>query len=268
MYVRLAFAVAAHLEPEILLVDEVLAVGDAAFQKKCLGKMGDISREGRTVVVISHNMPVIINLCQRALLLDEGRTVAAGIPMEVVQKYLSAHRSTGGEVVWPDPASAPGNEIVRLHGVRVLQEGSDQATADVDISKDVLIQISFWNLREGAQLYSAIWLKDQVGTFVLASANLGSMVLAPDPWHGRPYPTGLFQSVCRIPGNFLNEGSYSVTAIVGKEPTDTQILQDQIISFQVNDTGEMRKEFLGHWVGCVRPKLAWSTRHVGTSKAA
>ena len=268
MYVRLAFAVAAHLEPEILLVDEVLAVGDVGFRKKCLSKMGDIGREGRTVLLVSHNMPSIVNLCQRAILLNAGKVVKDGRSDEVVQHYLATARSAGGEVVWPDPAQAPGNDIVRLHAVRILQDGIDGPTADVDISKEVLIQITYWNLREGELLYPAIWLRDKVGTFVLSSSNARSVSLTEDTWSRRPYPKGLFQSGCRIPGNFLNEGLYSITAIVGRGTSNTQVLEDYVLSFHVHDTGEMRKEYFGGWIGTVRPRLAWHTEFVGHAEVA
>ncbi len=272
MLVRLGFAVAAHLEPEILLVDEVLAVGDIEFQKKCLSKMGDIGREGRTVLLVSHNMPSIANLCQRAILLDDGKVVKDGQVAEVVQYYLATARSVGGEVVWPDPAQAPGNDIVRLHAVRILQDGIEGPRTEVDISKETLIQISYWNLQDGALLYPAVTLKDQMGTSVFATSNFKSISLTEDPWCGRPYPCGLFQSVCCIPGNFLNEGLYSVTAIVGKAIFDTQIMKDRVVSFHVYDTGEMRKEFHGGWDGVVRPKLAWHTEciepTVGTTECA
>ena len=268
MYVRLAFAVAAHLDPEILVVDEVLAVGDAEFQKKCLGKMGDIGREGRTVLLVSHNMPSIINLCQRAILLNAGKVVVDGAAAEVVKHYLATARSAGGEVVWPDCAKAPGNDIVRLHAVRILQDGIDGPTADVDISKEVLIQITYWNLRDGVLLFPNIWLRDQMGTFVLSSSNAKSVSLTKDVWNGRPHPIGLFQSVCRIPGNFLNEGLYSVTAILGKGISDTQVLEDYVVSFDVHDTGEMRKEYYGGWLGVVRPHLAWHTEYFGPAMEA
>lgn len=263
MDVRLAFSIAAHLEPEILLVDEVLAVGDVAFQKKCLGKMGEVAKEGRTILYVSHNMPSIVNLCQRAILLSKGKIVSDGKSAEVVQRYLTTVRSLDGEVIWPDPTQAPGNDIVRLHAVRILQDGTDGSTADVDISKEVLIQIDYWCLQEGAPLYSSIWLRDRVGTPVLSSDNAKSVSLTKDPWYGRPHPRGLFQSVCRIPGNFLNDGLYSVTVILGKVPNDTLVLEDYVVSFRVHDTGEMRKEYLGHWIGTVRPRLAWHTKYIG-----
>ena len=264
MYVRLAFAVAAHLEPEILLVDEVLAVGDTEFQKKCLGKMGDMGQEGRTVLIVSHNMPSIVNLCQRAILLNGGRIEADGQAAEIVQRYLTTAPSAGGEVVWPDSAQAPGNEIARLLAVRILQDGIDGPTADVSISEDVFVQISYRNLQDGTELYASIWLRDKMGTDVLASSNAKSVSLTEDPWYGRPHPPGLFQSVCRIPGNFLNEGLYNISVIVVNEATRTRIVEDYVLSFDVHDTGEMRKEHTGgQWLGVVRPRLAWSTEYFG-----
>jgi lipopolysaccharide transport system ATP-binding protein len=266
MYVRLAFAVAAHLEPEILLVDEVLAVGDAEFQKKCLGKIGEVAKGGRTVLVVSHSMPLIINLCQHAVLLSAGEKVASGFVSDVVKHYLSEARSAGGEVVWTDPSEAPGNDLVRLQAVRILQDGVNGSTADVDISKEVLIEISYWNLRDGLKIYPAIWLRDHMGTLVLSSTNANSISLTKDPWWDSPHPKGLFESFCRIPGNFLNEGIYSVAAILGLPPANTQVLKDYVLSFTVHDTGEMRKEYYGGWGGTVRPRLAWSTDFVGNGK--
>ncbi|GAF72221.1 unnamed protein product, partial [marine sediment metagenome] len=258
MYVRLAFAVAAHLEPEILLVDEVLAVGDVEFQKKCLGKMECMGREGRTVVFISHNMPSIVNICQRVILLNEGEVIKDGRVAEVVPQYLTMARSTGGEVVWPDPEQAPGNDLVRLHKVCVLQDGVGGPTADIDISKDVTIQISYWNRCEGVSLYAALILKDQMGTSVLASNNHRSVSLTVDPWNGRPHPKGLFQSSCSIPGNFLNNGRYSVSVFVGKGISDTQAFMEDAVSMYVHDTGEIGKEYFGSWAGMmIRPRLAW-----------
>jgi len=266
MYVRLAFAVAAHLDPEILIVDEVLAVGDAQFQKKCLGKMGDVRKDGTTILIVSHNIAVINNLCNRAVLLDAGRVEADGPAAEVSQRYLSGSQNSSGQAVWVDPSKAPGNERVRLHSVRILQEGTEGPTAEVDITREVLIEISYWNLKAGELLYAAIWLRDHQGTFVLASDSHRHVSLNDDAWQDRPHPAGLFRSVCTIPGNFLNEGLYSVSAIVGSGAADTQVLEDYAVSFHVHDSGEMRKAYYGEWLGTVRPKLAWSTEFEENSK--
>ena len=143
MYVRLGFAIAAHLDPDVLIVDEVLAVGDADFQKKALGKMENVSHgEGRTILFVSHNMSSIINLCNRAILLNEGKIVADGKADKVVRQYLSTGDATDGEVVWANPDDAPGNESVRLYSVKILQDGVDGPAEVVNISKEIKIEIT------------------------------------------------------------------------------------------------------------------------------
>src|SRR5438094_366500 len=138
MYTRLAFAVAAHLEPEILLVDEVLAVGDARFQKKCLNKMHDVGHQGRTVLFVSHNMPAITRLCARTILLDEGSVLHDGPSHQVVSAYLNSGLGTTAAREWPDPAKAPGGEVARLRAVRVRTE-EGRITDVVDIRRPVRI---------------------------------------------------------------------------------------------------------------------------------
>jgi len=131
MYVRLAFAVAAHLEPEILIVDEVLAVGDAAFQKRCLGKMETIGRSGRTVVFVSHSMPTVTRLCSRAILLDGGHVVADGPTESIVARYLQADLGTTARREWPEPGSRPGDDVARLRSVTVVgADGQPVEAAD------------------------------------------------------------------------------------------------------------------------------------------
>lgn len=266
MYLRLAFSVAAHMEPDILLVDEVLAVGDVAFQKKCLGKMDEVGQQGRTVMVVSHNMPSIVNLCSRAILLSEGRIELEGAADEVVQHYLATARSRGGEVVWPEPESAPGNQLARLHAVRLFQEGSDEPTADVDIAKEICIEISYWCLSENTQLYTSMWLCDKIGSVVLASSNSSSSTIGEDEWYERPFPCGLYRTQCRIPGNFLNDGLYSINALVLKVHNQVLAREDSVLSFFVHDTGVMRGEYFGTWLGAVRPRLAWCTEQLNSSK--
>ena len=143
MYVRLAFAVAAHLEPEILIVDEVLAVGDAQFQKKCLGKMGEVARIGRTVLFVSHNMAAVKSLCTRAVLLEEGQLRLMGDVGAVVLDYIQASFETGPEHVWEDPASAPGNEHVRLEHVRVRPPDSESV---LTVDSGAVVEVGFFNV--------------------------------------------------------------------------------------------------------------------------
>lgn len=258
MYVRLAFAVAAHLDPEVLLVDEVLAVGDMGFQKKCLGKMDEVSRQGRTVLIVSHNMPVITNLCRRAILLHDGRIVGEGAPHEVVERYLSSDVDTGCSRTW-DPADAPGDEKARLRSVRILQPGREEVAEEVDISRDVEIEISYECLRQGARIYHSIWLHDHLGTAVLASSNAKGFTVSPDEWYDREHSEGVYRSVCRIPANFLNDISYHLTVILAEMPDRIITRRERVLSFNVVDTGEMRSEYYDKMLGVVRPRLDWRT---------
>jgi lipopolysaccharide transport system ATP-binding protein len=145
MYLRLAFAVAAHLEPEILVVDEVLAVGDAAFQKKCLGTMGSVAHAGRTVLFVSHNMPAIRSLCHRAILLQAGRQAMSGSATSVVASYLAAGAEAPSERVWRDVQAAPGNAKARVHAVRVRDANGDLAM-QIAIDSEMTIEVEYWTL--------------------------------------------------------------------------------------------------------------------------
>ncbi|MEO7296341.1 MAG: polysaccharide ABC transporter ATP-binding protein, partial [Candidatus Limnocylindria bacterium] len=144
MQVRLGFAVAAHLDPEILFIDEVLAVGDADFQKKCLGKMSELGKGGRTIMFVSHSMPAMLRLCERAILLDQGAVVAAGPTHEVVRVYLESDLGRTSERRWDDPSTAPGNEIARLRSVRVIPTHGGRAD-EVDVSESIDIEVEYWS---------------------------------------------------------------------------------------------------------------------------
>ncbi|MDD4972254.1 MAG: ABC transporter ATP-binding protein [Paludibacter sp.] len=260
MQVRLAFSVAAHLEPEILLVDEVLAVGDIDFQKKSIGRMQEVRSKGRTVIFVSHNLASIANLCDRVILLEAGRIIANGSVSEVIGQYLKKDKTEMGAAAWNDPSTAPGNERVRLKSVRIYQDNKNVITPDVDISKDINIEISFWNFGHNLKLYSNIWLTNEMGIRVLSSTNHRSISLTPDQWSSKEYPKGLYRSVCTIPGNFLNDGQYNICAIIGKDNFQAQVLAEDVVSFLVHDTGRMSKEYTGSWKGVVvRPLLAWHT---------
>jgi len=264
MYVRLAFAVAAHLEPEILVIDEVLAVGDAEFQKKCLGKMGEVASEGRTVLVVSHNMGAILNLCQNTILLNQGKLIKAGNTEEVVRYYLASNNKKDEVSAWNEPEKAPGNKIFRLHAVRINSDGAYKT--DVAIDKDIQIEVEYWILQPGTISHTSIHLLDKLGTVVLASTNFPSASIKPDQWFDKPHPVGLFKTSCTIPANFLNEGIYSIHVILLSNKGADEVFVKDVTSFTVYETGEMRKEYTGVWIGVVRPKLAWKTELLNSSK--
>lgn len=254
MGVRLAFAIAAHLEPDVLLVDEVLAVGDYEFQKKCLKKMDKVSHEGRTVLFVSHNMDTMAKLCNRAILLDSGKIVAEGPTADVIERYIGLRKEIGSEINWEDPVSAPGDATAKLKKVRILSE-QGELSSKLDIDKDIFIELFYWNLIKGAKLLPSIRLINNEGITVLTAIDMVS--------YGCPREEGLFRSVCRIPGNFLNQGCYFVDVIIAGSAgiMNEHISEQQLISFDVAEPGAMRKEYSGDWVGVVRPKLDWRTEY-------
>ena len=152
MYVRLAFAVAAHLEPEILVVDEVLAVGDAQFQKKCLGKMEEVGKEGRTVLFVSHNMTALKSLCSRAMLLDEGNMVVEGETQAVVNHYLQNMTNSVLEQVWENRETAPGNDKVRLRSARIIINDEEHHENVIRVDTPLKIEFECWNLLQEVEL--------------------------------------------------------------------------------------------------------------------
>ena len=254
MYVRLAFAVAAHLEPEILLVDEVLAVGDAAFQKKCLGKMGEVSKDGRTILFVSHNMVAIQGLCRRVIWLNDGKVEKDASPAEVISSYLKVPCSSKTHQLWEDVSSAPGNEKVRIGCVRIRAQNGE-GPEDITIQAPLTIEIEYWNLKSGAHLNLSMGLFNEEGVRVLNTVPIDEPV-----WHGRAFPAGLFKSVCQIPGNLLNDGIYRLLLLVVQDQGTVIYLHEDILVFEVRDVvDENRGGWYGKWPGAVRPNLVWST---------
>lgn len=257
MYLRLAFAVAAHLEPEILLVDEVLAVGDAEFQKRCLGRMEEIGTSGRTVLFVSHSMPGVLRLCDRVILLDAGGVVADGAAQQVIRTYLDSELGSAAERQWEDPNKGPGDDLVRLNSVRVL--AADSVTEEVDIRRPMDLEVRYWqlaaehDLRPSAQLH----FTNEDGVLLFISRDAVNI-----RWRQSPRRPGLVTTTCRIPGNFLAEGRiYVMVAVTSINPTRVHVLEKDVVSFQVVDRSQgdgVRGEWASEYPGVVRPMLDWS----------
>ena len=246
MYVRLAFAVAAHLEPEILLVDEVLAVGDASFQKKCLGKMGQVSREGRTILFVSHNVAAVKALCSKAVLMRDGAITASGTVGDVVDDYFLGIAPGARAKEWRDPATAPGNENVRISYVRIIPpEGKPTITIDTG----VLIEIGFDNLREDINLDCTVYLSSSDGVLIFESGHIISS--DGDSRHGSYHLTG------RIPAHLLNAGRYSLSLVFGKDQRYVLFRMDDAVFFEVENTSTGRCANMGVAPGIIRPMLSW-----------
>jgi lipopolysaccharide transport system ATP-binding protein len=255
MYLRLAFAVAAHLEPDILIVDEVLAVGDASFQKKCLNKMEDVGNEGRTVLFVSHDMSAITRLCRRSILLGAGRKVHDGPAHQVVSEYLRSGLGTTSVREWQDIRRAPGDEVMRLRRVRVCSE--DGLTIEtVDIRRPFGIEVVFEVLEPDHALTPNLHLFNEEGVCVFVSSDMNS------DWRSRPRPVGEHVSTMWVPGNFLAEGGFTVRAAVSTmDPLQVHADEVDAVAFHVVDTLEgdsARGDFAGPMPGVVRPLLLWT----------
>jgi lipopolysaccharide transport system ATP-binding protein len=261
MYVRLAFAVAAHMETEILLIDEVLAVGDTVFQKKCLGKINEVAKEGRTVLFISHNMAALTRLCQRGLVLDAGAAVLDSNIFEATSCYLHSDVGTSAERFWNNVEHAPGNAIAKLRSVRVLSDGV--ASNTIDIRRPVTIEMEYWNFKPNAKLIEVFSFIDEQGIIAFVSADFEDL-----KWDAKPKTAGLFRARCTVPGNLFAEGQLRVVAEVstGEPYYEIHFLEFDSVSFQVIDTGgsgSVRSGWGRPIPGVVRPMLQWQREYLG-----
>jgi lipopolysaccharide transport system ATP-binding protein len=256
MKVRLGFAVAAFLEPEILLIDEVLAVGDAEFQKRCLGKMSEIGQGGRTIVFVSHSMPAILRLCDRAILLDHGRVVVHGPTHEVVRAYLETDTGRTSRRLW-DRSTAPGDDVARLRSVMVVTDRGDPGD-EIDIRESFQIETVYSSGEPGSLRPMVIlhFYNDE-GTCLFLTNNSVNL-----EWRSTPRTRGFVRSTVRIPGNFLAEGRVTVTAeVTSKDSAIVHTKEADAIAFQVVDRSDgdgARGEFSQFWPGVVRPMLDWT----------
>ncbi|MFV1998714.1 MAG: polysaccharide ABC transporter ATP-binding protein, partial [Acidiferrobacterales bacterium] len=262
MRVRLAFAVAAHLDPEILIIDEVLAVGDASFQDKCLRKMQDVGSQGRTVFFVSHNMPAVTRLCQRVIMLDNGQLVADGPSHEIVARYMHEGSGTSAERSWDDEDKAPGTDIVRLKRVRVIDESRQTSTSSIDIRKSVGFEMTFEVCQDGHTLLPNFKVVTDNGVDVFVAVDI-------DPkWRKKERPKGTYTTTVWVPGNFWSEGSYFVdVGMITLQPHQVrQFFEREVVSFQAVDPME-GDTARGDWVkelgGVIRPLLKWDTDFCG-----
>lgn len=255
MYMRLAFSVAAHLDPEVLIVDEVLAVGDVGFQKKCLRKMRDVGESGRTVIFVSHDMQSITRLCRRVIWLKGGDLASDGEAKRVVGEYLHEQSRTGAEKRW-DLADAPGNEIVRLRATRIRDHEGD-VTSTIDIRKPVVIEIEYDVIKAGKVIVPSVQLNNEQGAAIFVSHDWS------EAWRTAPRDAGSYKSTVTVPGNFLSEGTVFVTvAAATHRPHEVHFTERDAVTFNVIDSPDgdgARGDLAGAMPGVVRPALDWKT---------
>lgn len=247
MYVRLGFAIAAHLDPEILIIDEVLAVGDTEFQKKCLGKMRDVSESGRTLLFVSHNLTAIQALCNKSFYFEKGKLIDQGETTHIVSTYLSRVSQKQLERHWDEIDQAPGNQHIRVKSFKLLPEYVDNLL-HIDVRTPMVLQFEFWNLIEDANLNLSLHLYSYTGECIF---NVGTPSQA--------FAKGIVTGSLEIPGHFLNDGSYIISIMVVKDTSEVIYNMEDALSFDIEDYRE-NVTWYGKWPGYIRPQLNFTLR--------
>jgi len=244
MYVRLAFAVAAHLDPEILIIDEVLAVGDAEFQLKCLDKIKSISRtEGKTILFVSHNMQTIRNICNRALVLDKGRIIASGDSESVLASYVNRSREQFLGTDYTKQAVMPGNEMIRIHKIELDPKYMNEFRI-IDVRTELCIFFEFaYEVEEAGNLMVQLQVFDDAGELIFTLSSQNNL-----------FSNGIIKGKSVIPGNFLNDGLYYISLAFVRNSNTRLFYLESCLSFHVEDYKDSDGEY-GKWAGMVRPSF-------------
>lgn len=250
MYVRLGFSIAAHLEPDIMIVDEVLAVGDAEFQKRCLGKMKDVSAEGRTVIFVSHNLTAVDSLCNNAIFLNKGTIHDQGEVKKVIGSYLKNYSKNNLEQNWYDDKNAPGNSKVKFRQIKVIPQLLPKQLA-IDVRTPIKISIEFESFIQNATLNLSLFVLSLTGEIVF---NLGSEIVTETD--------GLFRGICEIPAPLLNDGSYTLSVMIVQDTTNVLFYLEEPLNFEIADWREGDGNWYGKWPGVIRPTLPFTLNKI------
>ncbi|RJP48197.1 MAG: ABC transporter ATP-binding protein [Anaerolineaceae bacterium] len=253
MYLRLAFAVAAHLEPEILVVDEVLAVGDAEFQKKCLGKMGDVAQQGRTVLFVSHNMSAILRLTQEAIVLNKGQMLMRGPTQEAVDFYLSSGQMQAGERVWDADEIPAASQPFRPINLKIKNR-SGKVVDTVRSTEPLTVEFEYQLDAPVTGLRIGFYLSTMRGEYVLTSFDTD----APDLFEKfDSRKAGRYISRAEIPADIFNEGRYSIGVNASSFGVRRYFMDENAIAFNVDISGAPGTQWPEPRVGPVRLRLEW-----------
>jgi len=252
MYVRLAFAVAAHLEPEILIVDEVLAVGDAEFQKKCLGKMEEVGREGRTILFVSHNMTAVNELCKNIFVIEKGNIVYSGNAKQGIVNYLQITSNNLGAVDWSEE-QMPGNDIIKFKSIKALPADTQNV---ITTDSGVRIETKFYNFKENINLDFTIYLKNEEGILLFESG----MIIT----NNKNSKKGLYKISAVIPANLLNTGKYYCTFVFGESQRYLLYKIENIFSFEMENSLSGRGSNMNVAPGIILPKLKWESELINS----
>jgi lipopolysaccharide transport system ATP-binding protein len=250
MYVRLAFAVAAHLEPEILLVDEVLAVGDANFQEKCMGKMSDVSRQGRTILFVSHNMGAVAQLCTRAVILDKGTVQGDSDPQSAIAQYLRTVGRSGNTA----DLSASFNPSAAAVTTRLwLEDENGNALSSVDVRKPFQVGIEFVARQPLRGMDVAFRIDNSLQQPIFTSCMFDRIPEA-------EFAPGSHIVRATVPGHFLAPDTYFVTPILHRPNVEIVDIHERVLTFRVEESGSNMWQYAGSRYGCVLVSLDWDRR--------
>ena len=253
MYVRLAFGVAAHLDPEILVVDEVLAVGDAEFQKKCFGKMGDVAKQGRTVLFVSHNMGAIGQFCQQSLLIRRGELVKFGETRDVIQEYLMSGHDANMQIEL-DANRDPESAYVLTHAMVIKKDGSSNGEVSVIEGFSIVLDVLTRRIVAGTDL--TLRVNNQVGVPVF-SASLSQACEV-----SQAFKVGLNRFSLHVPAHFLSPGIYTISLGIHQPFIELFDKLDDFLTFEISETGSNRWAFKGRNYGIVLVDFPWSIESV------
>lgn len=260
MKVRLGFAVAAHIDPDVLMIDEVLAVGDAAFQQRCLNRIEQVGASGRTILYVSHHLPSVARLSRRCILLDHGRLLADGPTLSTIRQYEEQFGGFRAEQRWDDAARAPGDEAARLRAVRLSSAGQP-VDGPIDVRQPLEIHLRYEVFQSGLVILPSLHLHDMSGIPVISSIDNSA------EWHGQPRAAGVYETTAVFPGNLFNEGSFQLgLALSTLNPFQNHAYVHNALAFSFFDriTGDStRGQFHGELKGYLRPLLDWQTARVG-----
>jgi lipopolysaccharide transport system ATP-binding protein len=251
MYVRLAFSVAAHLEPEILIIDEVLAVGDAEFQKKCLGKMDKVAKTGRTVLFVSHNMDAVQQFCSRSILLEKGEVLKIGKTSEVISKYLNLGSGDFGSKIWKDINNSPGNEIIRLKSINIL---GPKREPHLTVDTGLQIVVKFKSFKEKLNLGITLYIFNEKGILLFETGKVIT--------ENKDSLVGIYEAQVLIPPHLLNSGIYYGKLLFGESQRYVLADFENIISFEILHTSTGRDNNFSKAPGVIRPQLEWQAKRI------
>jgi lipopolysaccharide transport system ATP-binding protein len=251
MYVRLGFAISAHLNPEILIVDEVLAVGDADFQKKSLGKMKEVAAQDKTILFVSHNLTAVQNLCNKTLHLEKGTIKQFGETGSILNAYMAENQTQKLAHTFSNPNSAPGNEFVKLKSAEIEPHLSDDVNYWT-VNNAFTIKFDFWSFLEDANLNVSLHVFASTGECIF---NIGSRIEA--------FKKGIITTSIEVPGNFLNDGNYYISIMVVQDGSKVLYNFEELFEFEIADQRE-NTTWYGKWPGYVRPNFPIQIKQLTT----